>query len=81
MLLNTLHAPNICPAPFGCCLLLPDPLLRLCRQIPSDPKLIMASYEPDRLSKFFLTTVEQQPRRELLLPSDVGVPIRCAASP
>jgi hypothetical protein len=41
----------------------------------------MASYEPDRLSKFFLTTVEQQPRRELLLPADVGVPIRCAASP
>lgn len=45
-------------------------------QIPSDPKLIMSSYEPDRLSKFFLTTVEQQPQRELLLPQDVGVPIR-----
>ncbi len=45
-------------------------------QIPSDPKLIMSTYEPDKLSKFFLTTVEQQPRRELLLPADVGVPIR-----
>jgi hypothetical protein len=51
----------------------------LCFQIPSDPKLITATYEPDRLSKFFLTTVEQQPRRELLLPADVGIPIRCAA--
>lgn len=46
-------------------------------QIPSDPKLILSTYEPDKLSKFFLTTVEQQPRRELLLPADVGVPIRC----
>lgn len=36
----------------------------------------MSTYEPDKLSKFFLTTVEQQPRRELLLPADVGVPIR-----
>jgi hypothetical protein len=50
----------------------------LCFQIPSDPKLITATYEPDRLSKFFLTTVEQQPRRELLLPADVGIPIRFA---
>lgn len=37
----------------------------------------MSTYEPDRLSKFFLTTVEQQARRELLLGADVGVPIRC----
>lgn len=49
-------------------------------QIPSDPKMIMSPYEPERLSKFFLTAVEQQPRRELLLPSDVGVPIRCVVA-
>ena len=48
------------------------------KQIPSDPKLISAPYEPERLSKFFLTSVEQQPQRELLLPADVGVPIRWA---
>jgi hypothetical protein len=36
----------------------------------------VSSYEPDKLSRFFLTSIEQQPRRELLLPADVGVTIR-----
>jgi hypothetical protein len=45
-------------------------------QIPSDPKLLVSNYEPDKLSRFFLTSIEQQPRRELLLPADVGVTIR-----
>ncbi|WIA18195.1 hypothetical protein OEZ85_009668 [Tetradesmus obliquus] len=44
-------------------------------EIPSDPKLLVSSYEPDKLSRFFLTSIEQQPRRELLLPADVGVTI------
>jgi hypothetical protein len=51
-------------------------LLLAVLQIPSDPKLLVSSYEPDKLSRFFVTSIEQQPRRELLLPADVGVTIR-----
>jgi hypothetical protein len=47
-----------------------------CEQIPADPKLLVSRFEPEKLSQFFLTNIEQQPRRELLLPADVGVPIR-----
>jgi len=36
----------------------------------------VSRFEPEKLSQFFLTNIEQQPRRELLLPADVGVPIR-----
>lgn len=51
----------------------------LCVQIPCDPKLVASSFEPQKLSKFFVTSIEQQPRRELLLPADVGIPIRLVA--
>eukprot|EP00878_Enallax_costatus_P025048 GHUV01026769.1.p1 GENE.GHUV01026769.1~~GHUV01026769.1.p1 ORF type:complete len:491 (+),score=127.59 GHUV01026769.1:206-1678(+) len=44
-------------------------------EIPSDPKLLVSRYEPEQLSRFFLTSMEQQPRRELLLPADVGVTV------
>ncbi|KAF8061924.1 VIP2 [Scenedesmus sp. PABB004] len=44
-------------------------------EIPADPKLLVSRFEPDRLSRFFVTSIEQQPRRELLLPADAGVTI------
>lgn len=47
-------------------------------QIPGDPKLLVSRFEPEKLAEFFITSIEQQPRRELLLPADVGVTIRQA---
>eukprot|EP00775_Hariotina_reticulata_P007791 gene7791-7988_t len=54
----------------------PGQVLKVNTTIPADPKLLVSRFEPEKLSQFFLTSIEQQPRRELLLPADVGVPIR-----
>jgi len=42
---------------------------------PADPKLLITRPDPEALSEFAVTTLERATRRELLLPSDLGVPI------
>lgn len=44
-------------------------------QIPGDPKLLVTQAEPSRLSQFALTCLEKEPMRDLVLPSDLGIPI------
>lgn len=42
-------------------------------QIPCDPKMLVAELQPARLAKFFLTTIEQNSKRDLVLPPDLGI--------
>lgn len=44
-------------------------------EIPSDPKLLVAQVEPEKLSEFFLTEFEVEPKRDLALPQDLGIPL------
>lgn len=44
-------------------------------QIPGDPKLLVTQAEHSRLSQFALTCLEKEPMRDLVLPSDLGIPI------
>eukprot|EP00798_Chlamydomonas_sp_ICE-L_P028375 gene28376-31509_t len=44
-------------------------------EIPGDPKMIVPQLHPDRLAAFKLTSLEREPKRELLLPHDLGIPI------
>lgn len=44
-------------------------------EIPSDPKMLVDPFQPQRLASFFLTSMETQLPRELLLPPDLGIPI------
>lgn len=44
-------------------------------EIPADPKLLLTRPQPEALSSFAVTSLEQQALRGLLLPGDLGVPI------
>lgn len=44
-------------------------------QIPGDPKLLVIPADPTRLSTFSLTALECEPKRDLVLPADLGIPI------
>lgn len=44
-------------------------------QPPSDPKLLIAPLHPEKLAKFALTSLERNPRRELVLEPDLGIHI------
>lgn len=44
-------------------------------EIPSDPKMLVAQVQPEKLSEFFLTEFETEPKRDLILPQDLGIPL------
>lgn len=44
-------------------------------EIPSDPKLLVSGTDPRQLSEFCLTSMERDPKWELLFEPDLGIPI------
>jgi hypothetical protein len=44
-------------------------------QVPCDPKMLVAVLQPDKLSQFNITTLEQDMRQDLILESGVGIPL------
>ena len=44
-------------------------------KIPCDPKLLINDTDTTVLSAFSLTALERQPKRDLVLPHDLGIPI------
>ncbi len=49
--------------------------MRIGSQVPCDPKMLVAPLQPDKLSRFFVTTIEKDMRKEPLLAPDLGVHI------
>ena len=45
-------------------------------QIPCDPKLLVKPVTDQQLASFWLTTLEENPRKDLFLEPDNGVPIK-----
>ena len=46
-----------------------------CLQVPCDPKMLIAPLQPEKLAQFSLTTLERNPRRELVQDADLGIHI------
>ncbi|EIE25956.1 hypothetical protein COCSUDRAFT_64915 [Coccomyxa subellipsoidea C-169] len=44
-------------------------------EVPCDPKMLVAVLQPDKLSQFNITTLEQEMRQDLILESGVGIPL------
>lgn len=44
-------------------------------EIPGDPKMLVSQLEPDKLAKFFISTLETEPKKDLIFPPDLGVHI------
>uniref|UniRef100_A0A7S3QWG7 RNA polymerase II-associated factor 1 homolog n=1 Tax=Dunaliella tertiolecta TaxID=3047 RepID=A0A7S3QWG7_DUNTE len=44
-------------------------------EIPGDPKLLVTQPPPEKLASYSLTTLEKDTKRDLILPSDLGIPI------
>lgn len=44
-------------------------------QVPCDPKMLIAPLQPEKLAQFSLTTLERNPRRDLVLEADLGIHI------
>eukprot|EP00195_Chlamydomonas_chlamydogama_P014240 CAMPEP_0202909366 /NCGR_PEP_ID=MMETSP1392-20130828/49130_1 /ASSEMBLY_ACC=CAM_ASM_000868 /TAXON_ID=225041 /ORGANISM="Chlamydomonas chlamydogama, Strain SAG 11-48b" /LENGTH=471 /DNA_ID=CAMNT_0049599097 /DNA_START=124 /DNA_END=1539 /DNA_ORIENTATION=- len=44
-------------------------------EIPGDPKMLVNQVQSNRLAAFNLTTLELEPKRDLVLPPDLGIPI------
>ncbi|KAF5828454.1 Paf1-domain-containing protein [Dunaliella salina] len=44
-------------------------------EIPGDPKLLVTQPPPEKLASYSLTTLERDTKRDLILPSDLGIPI------
>lgn len=44
-------------------------------QVPCDPKMLVAPLDPQQLAKFHLTTLERDPKRDLVLEPDLGIPL------
>lgn len=44
-------------------------------EIPSDPKLLVAQPQPDKLAAFEITSLETEPKKDLLFPTDLGIPL------
>lgn len=44
-------------------------------QVPCDPKMLVAPLDPQQLAKFHLTTLEKDPKRDLVLEPDLGIPL------
>jgi hypothetical protein len=45
----------------------------VCLQPPSDPKLLVAPLQPEKLAKFAITSLERNPRRELTFEPGLGI--------
>ena len=43
--------------------------------MPCDPKMLIAPLQPEKLAQFSLTTLERNPRRDLVQESDLGIHI------
>ena len=43
--------------------------------MPCDPKMLIAPLQPEKLAQFSLTTLERNPRRELVQDADLGIHI------
>ena len=44
-------------------------------QVPCDPKMLIAPLQPEKLAQFSLTTLERNPRRDLVQEADLGIHI------
>ncbi|KAK9809112.1 hypothetical protein WJX72_009485 [[Myrmecia] bisecta] len=44
-------------------------------EVPGDPKLLLAPLHPEQLAKFALSSLESQPKRDLVLEPELGIPI------
>ncbi|CAL8470183.1 g9725 [Coccomyxa elongata] len=44
-------------------------------EVPCDPKMLVAILQPEKLSQFNLTTLEQDMRQDLILEGGVGIPL------
>eukprot|EP00884_Botryococcus_braunii_P005903 jgi/Botrbrau1/15313/Bobra.0319s0003.1 len=44
-------------------------------EIPCDPRMLVASVHPERLAQYSLTCLEENPRREYVVDTDVAIPI------
>ncbi|KAG1674733.1 hypothetical protein FOA52_013568 [Chlamydomonas sp. UWO 241] len=44
-------------------------------EIPCDPKMLISQADATKLSAFMLTTLEREPKRDLIMPADLGIPI------
>lgn len=44
-------------------------------EVPCDPKMLVAPLDPQQLAKFHLTTLERDPKRDLVLEPDLGIPL------
>lgn len=42
-------------------------------EIPSDPKMLVSQIQPEVLSRFGLTALERQARRDLLTPPNITI--------
>lgn len=43
--------------------------------MPCDPKMLIAPLQPEKLAQFSLTTLERNPRRDLVQDADLGIHI------
>ena len=44
-------------------------------QVPCEPKLLVTPLDPQQLAKFRLTSLERDPKRDLVLEPDLGIPL------
>lgn len=54
---------------------LPQYTAALSAQVPCDPKMLVAPLDPQQLAKFHLTSLERDPKRDLVLEPDLGIPL------
>ena len=45
------------------------------RQVPCEPKLLVTPLDPQQLARFRLTSLERDPKRDLVLGPDLGIPL------